>query len=82
MCSVFFIGIFLVKYKIELILAIPFIVGLLCYYFYISFSEDSVVQKPEKLYKEKGLMLYCLFLVVLFIILMNIRIPGLDIFVK
>lgn len=82
MCSVFFIGIFLIKYKIELILAIPFIVGLFCYYFYISFSEDSVVQKPEKLYKEKGLMLYCLFLVVLFIILMNTRIPGLDIFVK
>lgn len=82
MCSVFFIGIFLIKYKIELILTIPFIVGLFCYYFYISFSNDSVVQKPEKLYKEKGLMIYCIFLVFLFVILMNIRIEWLDIFLK
>ena len=82
MCSIFFIGIFLIKYKIELILAIPFIVGLFCYYFYISFANDSVVQKPEKLYKEKGLMAYCLFLVIIFIVLMNLKIPWLDIFLK
>ena len=63
-------------------LAIPFIVGLFCYYFYISFSNDSAVQKPEKLYKEKGLMIYCIFLVVLFIVLINIRIEWLDIFLK
>lgn len=82
MCAIFFVGIFLIKYKIELILAIPFIVGLFCYYFYISFANDSAVQKPEKLYKEKGLMLYCIFLVVLFIVLINIRIEWLDIFLK
>ena len=82
MCAIFFVGIFLIKYKIELILAIPFIVGLFCYYFYISFSNDSAVQKPEKLYKEKGLMIYCIFLVVLFIVLINIRIEWLDIFLK
>ena len=82
MCSVFFIGIFLIKYRIELVLFIPFMVGLFCYYFYISFAKDSAVQKPEKLYKEKGLMIYCLFLIVLFIVLMNVRIPWLDIFYK
>ena len=82
MCSIFFIGIFLIKYKIELILFVPFFIGLFCYYFYISFAKDSAVQKPEKLYKEKGLMLYCLFLLVLFIVLMNIRIEWLDIFLK
>lgn len=82
MCSIFFIGIFLIKYRIELIISIPFIIGLFCYYFYISFANDSVVQKPEKLYKEKGLILYCIFLVIIFIILMNVRIPWLDIFVK
>lgn len=82
MCAIFFVGIFLIKYKIELILAIPFIVGLFCYYFYISFANDSAVQKPEKLYKERGLMIYCIFLVVLFIVLINIRIEWLDIFLK
>ncbi len=82
MCSVFFIGIFLIKYRIELILFIPFMIGLFCYYFFMSFAKDSAVQKPEKLYREKGLMLYCLFLVALFIVLMNVRIPWLDIFYK
>ena len=82
MCSTFFIGIFLIKYKIELILFIPFMVGLFCYYLYISFDKDSAVQKPEKLYKERGLMLYLMFLFILFIVLMNVRIPWLDIFTK
>lgn len=82
MSSVFFIGIFLIKYRIELIILIPFLMGLYCYYFYISFKEDSAVQKPEKLYHEKGLMAYCLFLVVIFVILMVVDIPALNIFVS
>lgn len=80
--SVFFIGIFLIKYRIELLLSIPFLVGLYCYYFYMSFANDSAVQKPEKLYKEKGLIIYCIFLIILFAVLMNVRIPWLDIFYK
>ena len=82
MSAIFFIGIFLVKYKIELLLLIPFLIGLFCYYFYLSFKNDSVVQKPERLYKEKGLMLYCLFLIILFVVLSLINIPQLDIFTK
>lgn len=80
MCSVFFIGVFLIKYRIELILWIPFLIGLFCYYFYISFKDDSAVQKPEKLYHEKGLMLYMLLLCVMFTILMFVNIPWLQIF--
>lgn len=78
MLSVFFIGIFLVKYRIELILFIPFLMGLYAYYFWISFKDDSAVQKPEKLYKEKWLMLYCIALIALFVILMFIDIPFLE----
>lgn len=80
MCSVFFIGIFLIKYRIELILFIPVFIGLFCYYFWISFKEDSAVQKPEKLYHEKGLMIYCLVLIVVFLLLMYIDIPWLSVF--
>ena len=82
MLSIFFVGIFLIKYKIELLLLMPFLIGLFCYYFYLSFRSDSVVQKPEKLYKERGLVLYCLFLIILFILLLLIDIPILDIFTK
>lgn len=80
MCSVFFIGVFLIKYRIELILWIPLLIGLFCYYFYISFKDDSAVQKPEKLYHEKGLMFYMLLLCVMFTILMFVDIPWLQIF--
>lgn len=80
MCSIFFVGIFLVKYRIELVLLIPILIGLYCFYFNLSFKEDSAVQKPEKLYHEKGLMLYCAALIVIFAILMFVDIPWLEVF--
>ena len=78
MCSVFFVGIFLTKYRIELLLFIPPFIGLYCLYFWISFKTDSAVQKPEKLYSEKGLMLYCAGLAILFAVLIAGRysVPG------
>ena len=80
MCSTFFIGIFLVKYKIELILFIPFVFVFFCYYVVLSFRTDSAAQKPEKLYKDKFLMAYSLFLFVIFFILLNCNIGFLEIF--
>jgi len=81
MCSAFLIGVFLIKYRIELVIVMPFLFGLYCYYFWISFKKDSAVQKPEKLYREKGLMLYCLALIIIFVVLMLVDIPALDIFI-
>ena len=75
MSSVFFLGIFLIKYRIELVLLMPFLIGLYCYYFSLSFSKDSAVQKPEKLFHERGLMLYCAILVFLFSVLMMFDMP-------
>ncbi len=80
MCSVFFIGVFLVKYRIELVLFMPLLIGLYCYYFWLSFKKDSAVQKPEKLYHERGLMIYCLLSIIFFAVLMTIDIPALKIF--
>jgi len=82
MCSVFFMGIFLLKYRIELVLLMPFIIGLFCYYFWLSYEKDSAVQKPEKLYREKWLMAYCLLVAVIFTALMFIDIPQLKIFTE
>ncbi|ETP70826.1 4-hydroxybenzoate polyprenyltransferase-like prenyltransferase, partial [Lachnospiraceae bacterium JC7] len=44
--SILFCGIFMVKYKIELIFEMPILCGLYCYYFNISFKKDSAAQKP------------------------------------
>lgn len=80
MSSSFLMGIFLIKYKVEFILFVPFVFGLFCYYFHISFKEDSAAQKPEKLFKEKKLMLYVLLVIVSFLVLYFIDIPFLNVF--
>ena len=79
-CSTFCMGLFLVKYRIEYVLAMPFLFLLFVYYLYISFKDDSAVQKPEKLYKEKKLMLFVLLTVVIFVILTVVDIPALKLF--
>ena len=76
--SIFLCGTFLIKYKIELILAIPVLCGLFCYYLYISFKPDSAVQKPEKLYKEKKLLIFLMIFIILFIVLLFVDIPILS----
>ena len=82
MASSFFVGIFLIKYRIEFIVLMPFLMGLFCYYLMISYKKDSAAQAPEKLYREKGLMLYVLFLSVLFVVLLKFDIPALACFVS
>jgi len=78
MCSVFFVGVFLIKYRVEFVLLIPALIGLFCYYFYLSFSEDSSVQKPEKLFREKKLMIFCVVIIILFVVLLFVDIPALS----
>jgi len=76
--SVFFCGVYMIKYRIELLISIPFLCGLFCYYLLISFKDDSAVQRPEKLFKEKSLIIYILFLISLITVLMFIDIPALS----
>lgn len=53
----FFSGVFIARYRIELVLAIPPVAYCLAYYFHLGFRVDSPVQHPERLYREKKLML-------------------------
>jgi len=78
MLSVFFCGIFMIKYRIELLLAIPFLCGLFCIYLNICYKPDSSAQKPEKLFKEKGLLLYTFFFIILLVVLVFFNLPFLQ----
>jgi len=80
--SVFFCGVFLVKYKIELLFVMPFIFLLFCYYIYICFKPDSAAQKPEKLFHERKLLLLCILIIALFVACFYVRIPALDVFLS
>ena len=78
MCATFFIGVFMIKYRMQYIFAMPFIFGLFCFYLAIAFKPDSAAQKPEKLYKEKSLLLYLLLLIIILLILSFVNIPMPD----
>ncbi len=82
MISSFFTGIFLIKYRVEFVLLIPVMIGMFCYYLFISFKEDSAAQAPEKLYREKlyrekGPMLFVLVFCIAFAVLLKVDIPAL-----
>lgn len=68
-------GIFVVRYRIELILSFPFIALLMAMYFDLSFQTHSAVQHPEKLYREPALMTTAIFTTVIMIVLLNIHLP-------
>ena len=55
--SALFLGIFLIRVKPELIISFPFLVLLFTRYFAISFSLNDVGYKPEKLFRERSLVL-------------------------
>lgn len=70
-----FFGIFLVRYRIELILSVPFLAGFIPMYMRLGFLEDSPAQYPEKLYKQKGLVVYSTFCLIVILSLLFIDIP-------
>ena len=54
--SMLFLGAFIMRYRMELILAFPLIALLMSIYFGLAFRHESSVQNPEKLYREPRLM--------------------------
>lgn len=72
-----FAGIFIVRYHAELILFIPVAAGFFAYYLKLGLQEDSPVQNPEKLFRERGFLLYMTLSATLFVVLMFINIPVL-----
>jgi decaprenyl-phosphate phosphoribosyltransferase len=69
-----FLGIFIIRYHLELILCIPLIAGFFAMYLRIALKQDSAAQAPERLFKETGLMLYLVVCVSAFVLLMFVRI--------
>jgi 4-hydroxybenzoate polyprenyltransferase len=76
-CFALFLGVFIIRYHLELILIFPLIAGFVCYYLHVAFKPDSPAQNPERLYRERGLMAYLVVCMVAFFVLMFVQIPGL-----
>ncbi len=71
------LGVFIIRYHLELILSVPLIAGFFAAYLRVALKEDSAAQNPERLYRERGLMLYLAVCVLAFGGLMFVHIPAL-----
>ena len=54
--AMLFLGAFIMRYRLELILSFPLVAWVMAIYFAIAFKKDSAAQRPEGLYKEPVLM--------------------------
>lgn len=75
MSSAFFLGVFLVKNRIELLLSLPFFAFLFTWYLHIGMKPNSTSQNPERLYREKRFIVYVIFLIILVTALFIFDIP-------
>lgn len=79
--SALLLGVFILRYHLELILSLPLMAGFFGAYMRVTLKSDSPVQNPERLYRERGLMLYLALCTIVFVGLMFVEIPSLyDIF--
>ena len=77
MTASLFLGVFLIKYRIELLLSFPMIAGLFSWYLRMGFDEDSAAQHPEKLLGQRTFMLYVLLVALFVALLFIVEIPQL-----
>jgi 4-hydroxybenzoate polyprenyltransferase len=75
-------SVFLVKYRIELILAVPFVCIQFAWYFAIGLKPNSAAQHPERMWREGPFALYSLFVVLLLLFGLFVRIPALHILLR
>jgi 4-hydroxybenzoate polyprenyltransferase len=69
------LSVFMMQYKHELVLGMPFLAYMIAYYLYLGFQPNSPTQYPEHLYKEKHLMLATIFCAVFFLVLFFVDFP-------
>jgi decaprenyl-phosphate phosphoribosyltransferase len=72
-----FAGIFVVRYKLELILCVPLLAGFFMRYMQLALAPESPVQTPEKLWRVPGFCSYALICLLAFTGLMFVEIPFL-----
>ena len=71
------LGVFIVRYKLELLISVPLLAGFFSYYLHVTFKKDSPVQNPEHLYRQYGLMIYLVLTLTVFCGLLFVEVPML-----
>jgi decaprenyl-phosphate phosphoribosyltransferase len=73
--AMLFLGAFIMRYRLELILAVPLVAWVMAVYLQLGFKTDSAVQSPEKLHREPLLMASVCSCTILMGVLFFVRVP-------
>jgi len=76
----FFLAVFLIKYRVEYLLMVPVLIALFGHYLALSMQPESTAQKPEKLFKERGLIALVGLLAITFLLATFVDMPALEVF--
>ncbi len=75
--AMLFFGAFIVRYRLELILAFPFVALVMATYVSVALKPGSAAQAPEKLYRERGLLVAIVACAVVIAVLFFVDVPAL-----
>jgi len=78
-CSSFFIAVFLIKYRIELLLIFPLLSAMFSWYLAIGLKKDSAAQAPEYLFIEGRFLGFVLLIGAATFVLFQVNIPPLHV---
>lgn len=78
----FFLGVFLVKHRIELLVTLPFIAVAFAWYLHIGMKPESAASTPEHLHRERGFVLYLAITVLVISAAFVVDLPWLDWFLN
>jgi len=79
--SCFFLALFLIKYRVEYLLMMPAAISMFGYYLAMAMQPNSMVQHPEKLFKDRKLVMLLVLSAVIFCVTTLVNLPWLTIFV-
>ena len=73
--AMLFFGAFIMRYRLELILAFPLVALVMAEYLSLAFKQDSAVQRPEGLHREAALMVPVVLCAAVMTVLMLVDTP-------
>jgi 4-hydroxybenzoate polyprenyltransferase len=74
--AMLFFGAFCMRYRLELILAFPFVALVMAMYLRVALKPNSAAQQPEHLYRERGLMVAVIAATIVMVVLLRVDLPA------
>jgi 4-hydroxybenzoate polyprenyltransferase len=78
MICAFFLAVFLIRYRVEYILAFPFIAALFGCYLWLAMLKDSIAQRPERMFRSRRLVVTLAVTVAVMTVLSFVDLPQIS----